>query len=129
MPENLRNAQVDPPKVFVVTPTGSIKHVSYGSGINGMVLIEDGRPRVRGIYRDQGFELLSDLYRAENKTKHYAEYQRFIVEASAGRVDPESFPDELLPEEVLRRRKAPRKPTDRPKFVAVIEDVKPIKGR
>lgn len=116
MAENLRNANVAPPTVPVVTPSGAIKHVIYGKGINGMVKLDSGEPDIAKAYEKQGFVLLADLYTREDKPDHYAEYMRFHAEALAGRVDPTSFPAELLPEEVRKRRGKPQVATERPKF-------------
>lgn len=128
---HLRDALIAPPKAPVVTPTGEIKYVQYGAGINGMVKVGDrGRIYLERWAEDDGFKLLSQCYSDDEKPL-LREYERYIDEVRSGKVAPGSFPAELLPKEVRERRaRAEITPDKRPAFKPIVEvDEKKAKGK
>jgi hypothetical protein len=129
--QNLRDASAPLPVTQVVSPEGYIKDIPYGAGINGGIVEATSRgPRISQEARERGWILLGEAYHEESRDGDFKKYQEFRTQAAAGKVNPDSFPDRLLPKLVLdRRSKSASRPSELPAFDAGDEQKTDKKGK
>lgn len=130
---HLRDAEAPLPVAHVVSPEGLLKDIPYGAGFCGGIVehVPGKGPRIGSEARDRKWVLLSELYANEGRSAVYSEYVRFRELAAKGLVNPDSFPADLLPKELLTRRAAAKRaPSELPAFEISrpVED-KPAKGK
>lgn len=130
--QQLRDASAALPVAYVVNPDGLIKSIPHGAGISGGIVehVAGRSPRVSQEARERGWMLLSDAYRDEQRGADYEKYVKFRELAADGKVNPDSFPDRLLPKIVVERRsKAATRPDKLPDFEVGDEAKSDKKGK
>lgn len=103
MSEERRSATKDPERHPVVTKTGLIKMCAVGGNLGGALVEYEGEVKVAYSHQKEHWVLLEDLYKAEGRMDRWKIYQDMRAAKRAG-AEVETFPDRLLPEEVLKRR-------------------------
>lgn len=110
----------------VVLPSGKIRHSRYGPGVHGGMIDYDakrGIGNLRPDLRERGYILLREAYEAdpreevrEHGLKEYYAHHKAVHFGRAGReklnsldpkqvrTKPKDFPEDLLPEAVIKRR-------------------------
>lgn len=111
----MRHFQQDPFRTWLVTPNGNVKTVYFHGNVQSP-LLDVGYHRVNGrvmgitfvrasgAASSEGYSMLEDLYREEGREgewEAFLDYQRNIQAMDI----VQHFPDEMLPKEVLSRRK------------------------
>jgi hypothetical protein len=104
--------------VPVVNPNGVIKHVRINPFIqSGLISAEVRRVHGQEVadhehrlevglrlgLREQGWELLADLFRAENAWRKWRAYHKWMVDGDRLKVAVPPFPREHLPQGVTQR--------------------------
>lgn len=102
MADERRSITVNPPRYPVVTREGLIKMCPVAGNTGGALYEFEGDVLVAPSHKH--WVLLKDLYEKEGRLEHWRIYQEYVEAGRAG-AERDPFPDELLPDEVLRRRK------------------------
>lgn len=73
--EDRRSAIVDPDFIVVMKPSGRLYPCEYATNLSGgAIQIEDGKPRLRGAFRDAGFRTLDEIADNEGQKAFWHEY-------------------------------------------------------